>query len=268
VGIYQFLAGQLPLFVPSLIAASPSGDWLLLEAVPPTREAGRWGEQDYVTAIDNLAQLHDRFWGLGEDLNAFPWLSRPLQADFDVHVAAAAHAVERIRYRGEPQALARVPERMELLSRLTSDAERVVRPLRREPNTLLHGDYWPGNISVMRDGSQIVYDWQLTAIGPAILDVVVFMKKTEWWFESTPVSEEELAHRYRDALSSRINVTWKDDAWSLLWDHALMWRFMQEWMDLLAASPNTVLLTRAEQLDQVWLKPVLEVTNRRLGDPS
>ncbi|OGO14834.1 MAG: hypothetical protein A2Z14_00145 [Chloroflexi bacterium RBG_16_48_8] len=266
VGVYQFLAGQLPLIVPTLIAASPTGDWLLMEAVPPSQDASLWEQKDYLKAIDALSQLHDRFWGLGEDLNAFPWLSRPLRADFGIHVAAGEHAVEKMKYHGKPTYIAEVPSRVKLLEKLTSNAEMVVAPLRREVSTFLHGDYWPGNISVMRDGSQIVYDWQLAAIGPAILDLLVFVKKSFWWFDSLPLDEAEITHYYRERVRSRIGVIWDDEIWEELWDAALMWRFLQEWLDLIEASPEPVLEARSDLLETVWLEPVLSAIERRLGD--
>jgi hypothetical protein len=264
VGVYQFLSAQLPMVTPALIAASSSGNWLLLEAVPPARDASLWQRKDYQRAIEALVQLHDRFWGLGEDLNAFPWLSRPITKDFEVHVTAGANAVDKIEYSKEPASLAKDSARMELLMKLTSNAEYVAAPLRQESNTLLHGDYWPGNISVMRDGSQIVYDWQLAAIGPAILDLLVFVKKSVWWFDSLPMTEDEITRYYRDCIKARIGIVWEDEAWQELWEHALMWRFMQEWLDLLAASPEPILTARAEQLEQVWLIPVLNAVKRWL----
>jgi hypothetical protein len=267
VGVYQFLAGQLPVVTPTLIAASPAGDWLLMEAVPPSHDASLWEPKEYLKAIDALSQLHDRFWGLGEDLNAFPWLSRPISADFGIHVTAGEHAVEKIKYHGKPSVIAEVPARVELLEKLTSNAEKVIAPLRKEASTFLHGDYWPGNISVMRDGSQIVYDWQLAAIGPAILDLLVFVKKSIWWFGSLPLDEIEVTQYYRERIQSRIGINWDDEKWEVLWDHALMWRFLQEWLDLIEASPEPILEARAALLETVWLQPVLNAIERRLGEP-
>jgi hypothetical protein len=266
VGVYQFLAGQLPLVIPTLIAASPSGDWLLMEAVPPSHDATMWEPKEVLKAIDALSQLHDRFWGLGEDLNAFTWLSRPITADFRIHVAAAEHAIEKIKYHGKPGSITDVPPRLELLERLTSNAEMVVAPLRKQASTLLHGDYWPGNISVMRDGSQIVYDWQLAAIGPAILDLLVFIKKSVWWFGALPMDHAEIIRFYRERIRSRIGITWDDEKWQELWDHALMWRFLQEWLDLIEASPEPILEARSTMLETVWLEPVFDAIGRRLGD--
>jgi len=267
VGVYQFLAGQLPLVVPTLIAASPGGNWLILEEVSPVRDASLWEEKDYLKAIDALTHLHDRFWGLGEDLNAFPWLSRPVGSDFEVHVSAGLHAIEKMNYYGKPSSITKIPSRQELLSRLVMHADKVAAPLRMEPSTLLHGDYWPGNVSVMRDGSQIVYDWQLAAIGPAILDLLVFIKKSFWWFGSLPLSQEKIIQTYRNRMKSRIGVSWDDEKWDELWDHALMWRFLQEWLDILEASPEPILEARSAMLEHVWLEPVIQAIENRLRIP-
>jgi hypothetical protein len=264
VGVYTTLAGQLPIACPALVASSPGGDWLLLEAVPPARDAARWGEADYLQAIDNLVWLHDRFWGLGEDLSAFTWLSRPLTTDFHVHLSAAEHALEQIHQLGEPRSLAGSPQRMALLERLIHSADQIVIPLRALPSTLLHGDYWPGNISVTGDGRQVVYDWQLAGVGPAILDLVVFVQKVRWWFPDCPVPTGRLVSHYRALLAERTGAQWDDETWQNLWDRALIWRFLQEWVDLMAASPDSLLITRAEQLEEVWLEPLAQAARRVL----
>ena len=58
---------------------------------------------------------------------------------------------------------------------------------------------------------------------------------------------------------------WEDDTWDLLWDHALLWRFLQEWLDLLAAIPESLLVASSDQLEKVWLDPVAQALSRRLG---
>lgn len=267
VGVYRSLAAQLPLQTPDLIAASQSGDWLVLEAAAPKRTSDLWNAEDYRQAIEGLAHLHDRFWDLGEDLNNYAWMGRPLEADFEVHVAAAAKALENIVASGQPQPLAKSSDRMRILASLIMYAEQVAAPLRRQPSTFLHGDYWPGNISVQADGSQVVFDWQMAAIGPSVIDLVVFVRKSEWWFDSLPLDPQEIITLYRQSLAERTGVTWTEDAWSLLWDHAMMWRFLQEWIDLLAASPNILLEASAKQLERVWLDPVAEAITRRLVIP-
>lgn len=264
VGVYQKLAQHLPLETPHLIAASPVGDWLLLEALSPMLDPGKWSRGDYLTAIANLTQLHARFWNLEVDLAVFPWLSRPLTGDFTVHVTAAANAIEHMVHEGHPGLLTEEPERMQVLAALTMEADRVVAPLRSQPNTLLHGDYWPGNIAILEGRGQVVYDWQLTGIGPGVIDLLVFINKSEWWFDRLPLERQEIVHAYLDGIGREIGFHWEKELWSLLWDHALMWRFLQEWVDLLAASPDPILETRAAQLDEVWLEPVARAVSQRL----
>lgn len=265
IGVYRSLAPQLPVRTPELVEASSSGDWLLLEALDPVREAANWTSADYHEAITGLARIHDRFWNLGEDLEAFAWLGRPLTADYEIHVRAAEYAIERMVHVGQPEPLAGAPERMKTFSRVTAEASKVVEPLRGESFTLLHGDYWPGNIAVINDGVQVVYDWQLASVGPAVMDLLVFATKTAWWFRDPPVALEDLVAHYREELRVRTGLIYEEEKWRKLWDHALMWRFLQEWIDLLAATPNPLLLTRADELDEIWLDPVREALDRQFG---
>ena len=266
VGVYLSLATELPMRTPPLVAAAPSGDWLVLEAVRPLRRAERWKADDYAKAVRGLAALHERFTGLQEDLYAFPWLGRPLEADFGIHVAAAAQAIEHIVTSGRPEALASRPERVAMLARLTAQADQIVRPLLDLPATLLHGDYWPGNIAVTRDGRQVVYDWQMASVGPGVLDLFTFVTKSRWIFGTLPVEEAELIDRYRAELAERTGERWSEPAWDAIWDHARLWRFLQEWVDVLAASPDALLEASTQALEHLWLEPVARAVSARLGN--
>jgi hypothetical protein len=94
---------------------------------------------------------------------------------------------------------------------------------------------------------------------------VAFVLKSEWWFGELPLMREQIVQGYRERLAEISGYTWDEPLWEELWDHALMWRFLQEWMDLLAASPTTLLETRSEQLEQLWFEPLARaVTNRLL----
>ncbi len=265
VGVYQQLAPQLPLQMPAFIAGSPHGDWLILQAIAFGPSASHWSQQIFFGAIDDLIRLHDRFWGLRDDLANFPWLGRPLEGDFEVHLTAATHAIDRIVQQGNPASLANSPERVAMLKRLTEQASAIAAPLRLETATLLHGDYWPGNIALDRENNLVVYDWQLTGIGPPVLDLLTFVKKTEWWYPGAPVSASEIVRRYREGIARLQGQTWDDDSWDRLWDHALLWRFLQEWLDLLAAIPESLMAASADQLERVWLDPVAAALERRLA---
>jgi hypothetical protein len=106
----------------------------------------------------------------------------------------------------------------------------------------------------------------LTAVGPAVLDVVAFVLKSAWWFEQMPLGAEEIAGLYRRSLQEQSGHTWDEAQWQRLWDHAFMWRFLQEWLDLFAASPDTVLQTRADSLDRLWFQPLAKAARRLLGE--
>jgi hypothetical protein len=262
VGVYQSLASHLPLRTPALIAGSPYGDWLIMELISTAVNPREWKSRDYLKAIESLAGLHDRFWDLGQDLDAFAWLSRPHDVDFEVHLTAAAQAIERLVSSGSPAALTGDPERMVLLEALIAHAEQIAEPLRDEPATLLHGDYWPGNIAIVEDGAQVVYDWQLAAVGPGILDLLTMVVKSEWWFDNLPLEPQEMVKSYRKDLKQRTGQSWSAAEWNRLWDHALMWRFLQEWLDLIAATPGPLLETRARQLEWIWLDPLSRALER------
>jgi hypothetical protein len=265
VGFYRSLASEVPMRTPALIGANRAGDWLLFEFLHSDRQPAGWAPDDYLNAVGGLADLHSRFWGLAVDLGAFPWLGNPLESDFAVHRAAADMAIERIAQAAKPEPLAGFPGRRWILERLVDEVDQVIQPLLDEPATLLHGDYWPGNIAVAEDWGQTVYDWQLAGIGPGIMDLLVFISKADWWFGPLPIEPQALVDSYRRQLGARGGIEWSESRWQLLWDHALMWRFIQEWLDLLAAVPLPVLATRAEQLDRVWLQPVEDALTRRLG---
>ncbi len=96
------------------------------------------------------------------------------------------------------------------------------------------------------------------------MDLLVFVYKSLWWFEDMPISTDEIVAQYQSNIFERTGKKWDQDEWSLLWDHALMWRFMQEWIDLLAVTPEPLIETWADRLERVWLEPVRSAAGRRL----
>jgi hypothetical protein len=264
VGIYESLAEHLPVNTPRMLVGSPLGDWLILELIAPSKDPMSWDSSDYLEAIDQLSALHDRFWALDEDLGTFPWLGHPLAADFEVHRTAAKQGLARIRESGKPATLSQQTKWMDLLERLITYADHIVEPLQKETHTLLHGDYWPGNIAVFEGSKQLIYDWQLAGVGPGVVDLLTFIYKSVWWFEELPLEQAELIERYRRRIAEKTGMVWKQEDWLKLWDHALMWRFVQEWIDLLAVTPEPLLETWADRLEKVWLDPVGRAAERRL----
>jgi len=264
IGIYRSLSSQLPLDLPDLVACSDYGEWLVLQYRPGSLDPGKWTATEYERAVENLARLHDRFWDLGDDLLAYNWLARPLETDFEIHVSAAAKAIEALVYEGKPSQLAESQDLVAALADLTINAPSILDALSSQPRVLLHGDYWPGNIAAEESGGHTVYDWQHAAIGPAVLDLVDFCKKSSWWFDPLPISEKKIIQYYRKCIKERVGYSWDKGTWERIWDHAVMWCFLQDLVDILVASPNSILEARWELLELIWFDPVLNAVAKWL----
>ena len=254
VGLYRSLTTQLTLTVPELVACDSTGTWLMLEPYPTEVQPEHWTADHYRQAVVNLVKLHDRFWNLGEDLMAYPWLGRPLTAELNVYVMAAAQAMEIIFQRGTPSVVTDSMRFATTLARLISEAEIVSRFLQSTPQTLLHGDYWPGNISVDEDGHHVVYDWQMVSVGPGVIDLLVLINNSRMLLSPLSVEPAELIELYRSEIAVRGGKTWSQVEWEFLWDFSMMWRFVQEWFSLLAQPTKYVI--HDYLLEQVWLEPL------------
>ncbi|MCC6189434.1 MAG: aminoglycoside phosphotransferase family protein [Anaerolineales bacterium] len=263
-GLYRSLAMQLPMPTPALIAADPDGAWLVLEAVEAVEAPGAWGAEEFYAAVKLLARLHERFWGLADDLDTYLWLLRPLTRDYGIHVQAAAHALGQMVRDEWPPLIAHSPQIVGALGQIISQAEQVVAPLRAQPFTLLHGDYWAGSIVRDETGDMIVLDWGLAGLGPGVLDLVTTVTTSQWLAGELPVPAERLAARYRREVAALVGRRWSEAEWSEQWDHALLWRFMQEMLTWVASAPREIYQARAQQFEDVWLRPALAAAGRRL----
>jgi hypothetical protein len=272
-GVYRSLALQLPMATPALIAADPAGSWLVLEAVESPAVPQAWDKDETYSAIQLLARLHERFWGLADDLAAYPWLARPLTIDYEIHVYAAAAALGEVVRSEWPPLIARSPQILGSLGQIIRQSEQVVQPLRAVPFTLLHGGLWPGSLVRDEDGDPVVLDWHQAGIGPGVLDLMVMVTTTEWAPQSVspdapmpaPVPAAKQMARYRREIARTVGLRWTDSEWSELWDHALLWRFMQEMLPWVASASPEEFTAREQQFDEVWLRPVLAAASRRLA---
>ena len=263
-GLFRALALQLPMATPALIAADSAGSWLVLEAVDTEPAGAAWEAGEFEQAVTVLVSLHERFWGLAEDLSAYKWLARPLTLDYEIHVYAAAQALGKIVRDEQPAVLARSAPILGTLGQLISQADQVVRPLRALPFTLLHGGFSQRSLLRDEDGDPILLDWQLAAIGPGLLDLLVMTTSTRWEHGGLPLPEAELTAHYRRELKRCLHVEWSEAEWDTLWDHALLWRFLQETLTWAAAATPDDFAARADRFDDVWLQPVLAAAERRL----
>lgn len=268
VSIYQVLADALPVEIPKLIAAHPTGDWLILELLAAGRDVQTWTAAEYYLALDQLITLHDRFWNLGSDLTIYTWLSRPLESDFDIYVKAAANGVGHLVDDAPPALFLRDPELAQLLGRLVVHADKIAAGLNQAPTTFIHGDYWPGNLHIDKDGRLTIFDWQQAGIGPSVLDLVNFVQASRWWFSPLPVSTEEIIAYYRAGIANSLDYHWEEAEWETLWDYALLWIFIANWIDLVAAIPDSLVETRLAQFEEIWLAPLRAAAARCAIPPA
>ena len=150
------------------------------------------------------------------------------------------------------------------LARLINQADVVARVLQSAPHTLLHGDYWPGNISIDEDGRQVVYDWQMVGVGPAVIDLVVFINNSRLWLSPLPVEPAELIELYRSEIAAHTGQTWNEQEWAIQWDFSMMWRFVQEWFSLLALPAQMANTSNDYLLERIWLEPLDKAVYRWL----
>lgn len=266
VGVYRSLASQLPMATPTLIAADPAGEWLVIEAVEWDVGPRDWQAEHYQRAMYSLVDLHERFWGLDEDLAAYPWLARPLGNDFGVHLHAAAQALAKLVADDWPPSLTHSAETLHTLGQIVSQGEHIIAPLQAIPYTLLHGNAWPGSMSLRADGEVIALDWRLASVGPGLLDLVALIFNSQWRLRKLPVTADALITLYRAELTHRLNITWSEIEWATLWDCALLWHFLQAPLPWLGHAPRAALtndILRA--FTEVWLTPVLAAAARRLA---
>jgi aminoglycoside phosphotransferase (APT) family kinase protein len=262
-GVYRKIAPLLPVLVPGIIAGDEDDGWIVLEAVGGLRPPTEWTADDYREAILNIAAMHERFWGAGEALTAFPWLARPLDADFDATLSGVREAVRRLTMNKEQLPALADQRYLNLFVRLSRLAFAVVLPLQEEKQTLVHGDYWPGNIARPIDGRQMVFDWQRAGISPAILDLVGFVQSTRMSLEPA-MPTDDMIRLYRDTHTQGLGKDWDDADFQRLWDHALIWLFMVNWLGRLATMKADDYERIHERFTTVWLEPVMAAVERRL----
>jgi hypothetical protein len=262
VSVYRSMADQLPVRTPQLIAAHPAGDWMVLELADPGVGVPDWTADDYRLAIRSLVALHDRYWGLGRDLTVYNWLARPLDADFEIYLQAARNGLDILVHSPPPALNEWNPGFLPLLEKLVLHAAAIAGSLNEAPSTLLHGDYWPGNLQKVKSGELAIYDWQRASIGPGVLDLLHFVQSSRWWFAPIPLSVVDISQAYRDDLARLNGHRWDDGEWQELWDYGLLWTFIADWIDLLAAIPESLIETRLGQLEEIWLEPLIQAAAR------
>jgi hypothetical protein len=204
-GFYKRLAEHLPIIVPGYVIGDDTEGWLILEGLSDLRPPEHWTVDDYREAVDNLALLNDRFWGLEEDLDNFMCLWRPLDQDYpsvrDNIWQASQTLIDQIPHPQLDSSRSKTTFHV-----LAEQLETIKAPLLEQSLTLTHGSYWAGNIARPLDGRQIITQWRYAAIAPAILDVVMFYQTTLNHLQPA-MSLDAAIERYRAQLAQRQGKT-------------------------------------------------------------
>jgi hypothetical protein len=240
---------HLPILTPIMIAGSDSDGWLVMVAPGKLRPPQQWTDDDYREALRNLADLHDYFWNLDDDLDAFANLRRPLDRDFAAQMETVQQALEMLRQR----------QIGSLSTTWLSGVERRLKPaadrLRQLPFTLIHGNYWADTIVRPLDGRQVSYHWLDAAIAPALLDVVLFAGHSRMYLN---VALDDHLQHYRDGF---MDEQWQH--WDAQWRDALLWTFATIQLPLLASQPDEWLIQQEASLREVWLNPISRMINEQ-----
>jgi hypothetical protein len=262
--IYQSLKEHLPVHLPEVIASHPRGDWLVMVHLPAGRQPEKWTAADYLLAAEQLAVLHDRFWGLDEHLSVYPWLEQPLNSDRDIYLQAAKADTAKLA-QNTNGVLGSQTDILSITEKIVEKIDDIIDVLQDSPATLLHGDYWPGNILIEKNSQLTVFDWEDAAIGPAVLDLLGFLQGSSWHFSPLPIPADEIIAHYRSQLAKAGAHTYSNREFDLVWDYTVMWTFVGGWVGRLASTPETILPMRLSALEEVLFSPLRAAFNRRFA---
>lgn len=226
-----------PATKPAPLPSFSGPDWVLLEALPTETvwPQIRWTAQHYLGAISALADLHARWWDCPPDPGSHEWVWTPTGVDASA-LAQDAHAalleIESANWASEFFS----PEELRLWLDLTDDPSHLLDILNVMPQTLIHGDYWPGNIGVhpstdraYPDDMPAVFDWQFAGIGPAAYDLACLHATSRWWFGSLPLSLAEMRRHYLSRLGALLGERIDRALFDFNLDAARAWRFATFW---------------------------------------
>lgn len=194
----------------------------------------------------------------------YPWLAQPLNLERDIYIKAAIQNARDLSGNEDSLLLAET-DIISITKRIIENIKPVTQALEESPFTLLHGDYWPGNILIHEKGGITVFDWEDAGIGPAVLDLLGMIQGSAWTYSPLPLPVEEIISHYRDQLARAGAHTFTDQEFTRLWDHAVMWTFVTGWVGHLAKTPNALLPMRLEALQEVLFSPLLAAVERQFG---
>ncbi len=288
---YRSLARQLPVQTPRLLLtaedtsgelaqpmvvdAPPSlaqswgslgfdNDWVLMESLPAdvVWPQAMWTAEHYKSALTALADLHARWWNRPPSPTEYPWVWTPTGLHTESLISEAREALMQIEQEtwGErffPR------ERLRAWLRVLDEPMCLLDTLREMPQTLIHGDYWPGNIAMRPEGPS-VFDWQLVGVGPAAYDLACFHSSSRWWFGRLPLSLTEMRGRYLSRLNEQLCSSVDRYIFDVGMDAARAWRFAVLWPTVILEH-HTSLLAGLHHMRATAIEPAYASLRRCVG---
>ncbi|MDQ6695685.1 MAG: aminoglycoside phosphotransferase family protein [Chloroflexota bacterium] len=239
-------------------------DWVLMEAV--TSEVvfpqSSWTAEHYRIALSSLADLHAAWWGSPPDPTDYPWVWMPTGHHTEGLIREAREALMEI---GKASWGERFfpKERLHAWLMLLDNPTPLFNMLSGMPQTLIHGDYWPGNISMRADGPA-VYDWQLVGVGPAPYDLSCFHSSSRWWFGRLPLSLTEMRNHYLERLNEQLGKKVDRYCFDMGMDAARAWRFAVLWPTVILEH-HTNFQANLHHMRSTAIEPAFASLRRSLG---
>lgn len=169
--LISFLERLLPGRVPTVIDAAPDRGWVLLEEISGETLRERRGSGFYGKALQVLATLQVACAPRVEDMLAIGCPDRRL--------ATLPSDFEQLASRADVRARLTTEEAGQLRS-LGDAVARWAAALSAfpVPETLLHGDFHPGNVALI-EGKPLIFDWTDGCVGHPFFDLATFVHSAE-----------------------------------------------------------------------------------------
>ena len=116
------------------------------------------------------------------------------------------------------------PDVVSIANELLENPEPLSSALSHHPHTLVHGDYWVGNVRAPKQLQDpiVVLDWQLAAFAPPIIDLAWYIGIT-----TMPISKDEAIRLYKRKLLSHLGNKTDLAEWQQLLDLGMLAGFFR-----------------------------------------
>jgi aminoglycoside/choline kinase family phosphotransferase len=253
---------------PGSVAHSWAGafdrDWVLMEALPSevVWPQANWSAEHYRSALNALADLHARWWDRPQGAGDYPWVWTPTGQHTESLIREAQESLLEIGRQSWGQRFFPA-NRLRAWLNVLDNPSCLLDTLTGMPQTLVHGDYWPGNIALRAEGPA-AFDWQLVGVGPAAYDLACFHSSSRWWFGRLPLSLTEMRSYYLARLNERLGYKVDRYPFDEGVDAARAWRFVVLWPTPILEHHGT-LLAQLHRMRATTIEPAFASLRRCLG---